>query len=245
MYQDLESQNAWHAESLIRTCDAWQEEFPEELWRIDIDRKYIRTYTTSFINGKGDNQFLVNMCNGRMKYHRRQWERNQEQYMSSKYQTIRASSDSYHANFRLGAPSTDNPVVSANYAFTLTPYSYIYLNVDYGGQNNNIKSVRITDSNINTPVTVPFEGKSADIVNVFNASAIRDFGDLSASYPKTVSIGNASRVKTLTLGNSTEGYENTVFTTLTTDANPLLEELDLTNISSLTQSLNFSKLINL
>jgi hypothetical protein len=163
--------------------------------------------------------------------------------MSSKYQTTRASGDNYHANFRFGGPSTENPVVPANYQLTLTPYSYIYLNVQYG--DTAPYTVRITDAEINKPTVVPFYGTSADIVNVYSASAIRDFGDLSACYPKTVSIGNASRVKTLTLGNTTEGYDNAVFTTLTTDANPLLEELNVTNISSLTQTLNFSKLVNL
>ena len=245
MFNTLEQSNAWHAESFINKCDEWQDEFPEELWRLDIERKYIRTYTTSFINGKPDAQFLTNMCNGKMKYQRRQWERNQEQYMSSKYQTTRASGDNYHANFRFGTPSspTSSSAIPANYQLTLTPYAYMYLNVQYGGTTPS--TIRVTDTNINTPITVPFYGNAADIVNVYNASAIRDFGDLSAAYPKTVSVGNASRMKKLTLGNSKTGYKNTVFTTLTTDANPLLEELDVTNIESLTQTLDLSRLVNL
>jgi hypothetical protein len=165
--------------------------------------------------------------------------------MSSKYQTTRASGDNYHANFRFGGPSStaSSNAVPANYQLTLTPYSYMYLNVQYGSTTPS--TVRVTDNNINTPITVPFYGNAADIVNVFSASSIRDFGDLSAAYPKTVSIGNASRVKKLTLGNSKTGYNNTVFTTLTTDANPLLEELDVTNISSLDQVLDLHKLTNL
>jgi hypothetical protein len=165
--------------------------------------------------------------------------------MSSKYQTTRASGDNYHANFRFGGPSStaSSNAVPANYQLTLTPYSYMYLNVQYGSTTPS--TVRVTDQNINTPITVPFYGNAADIVNVFSASSIRDFGDLSAAYPKTVSIGNASRVKKLTLGNSKNGYDNTVFTTLTTDANPLLEELDVTNISSLDQVLDLHKLTNL
>ena len=245
MYNTLDQVNAWHAESFITRCDEWQEQFPEELWRLDIERKYIRTYTKSFKDGGGDSQFLVNMCNGRMKYQRRHWERNQDQYMASKYQTTRASGDAYHANFRFGGPSsaTSEVAVPVNYQLTLTPCSYMYLNVQYGGTTPS--TIRVTDANINTPITVPFVGKAADIVNVYSAASIRDFGDLSAAYPRTVSIGNAYRVKKLTLGNNTAGYDNSVFTTLTTDANPLLEEIDVTNISSLTQTLDLHKLINL
>lgn len=244
MYKDLETKNAWHAESFLNACDAWQNEFPEELWRLDIERKYIRTYTSSFINGKGDAQFLTNMCNGRMKYHRRQWERSQEQYMASKFQTARAYSDSYHANFRVNRfDSTNNLAIKPNYQLTLTPFSYIYLNVWYGDVLRTPYSVRAVP---NQPTTVPCPASlEADIINVGSAAAIRDFGDLSASYPKTVSIGNASRVKKLVLGNENENYDNAAFTMLTTDANPLLEEINIENISSINNALNFSKLVNL
>lgn len=243
MYNDLESKNAWHAESFLSDCDAWQEEFPEELWRLDIERKYIRTYTSSFINGAGDHQFLDNMCNGRMKYHRRQWERNQEQYMASKYQTPTAlDAAKYAANFRVNRfDSTEGFTVLPNYQFTITPYSHVYLNVQYGGTAP--ISVR---ANPNEATTVPAPASlSADIINVGSAAAIRDFGDLSKLYPNTVSIQNAKRVKTLKLGNDTDGYNNIAFTALTTGANPLLEELNVENISSLTQTLNLAELINL
>ena len=243
MYNDLESKNAWHAESFLSECDAWQNEFPEELWRLDIERKYIRTYTSSFINGAGDHQFLDNMCNGRMKYHRRQWERNQEQYMASKYQTPTAlDAATYAANFRVNRfDSTEGFTVLPDYQFTITPYSYVYLNVQYGGTAP--ISVR---ANPNEATTVPAPASlSADIINVGSAAAIRDFGDLSKLYPNTVSIQNAKRVKTLKLGNDTNGYNNTAFTALTTGANPLLEELNVENISSLTKTLNLTELINL
>ena len=42
MYNTLESKNAWHAESFLNEIEAWQNEFPEELWRLDTERKYIR-----------------------------------------------------------------------------------------------------------------------------------------------------------------------------------------------------------
>jgi hypothetical protein len=242
MYNDLESKDAWHAESFIKECDAWQEEFPEELWRLDINRKYIRTYNSSFINGTGDKQFLINMCNGKMKYHRRQWERNQELYMASKYQTNRALGDNYHANFRVNRfESTEGMAVIPDYQFTLTPYSYVYLNVKYGGT----KPISVR-AEPNVPTTVPFTGAlSADIINIGSASAISDFGDLSAIYPHTASVQNASRVKALKLGTDIDGYVNANFTSLTTGENALLEKLDLTNITSYTGSLNLEKLLNL
>lgn len=241
MYQDLESKAAWKADSFIKECDEWQQQFPEELWRIDIERKYIRTYTSSFINEPGDAQFLTNMANGRMKYHRRQWERNQEIYMASKYQTTAALGGANFANFRVNTfTSPDTLVVPPNYQFTLTPYLYMYLNVQYGGKTP--ISVRAVP---NIPTAVPYSSKEADIINVGSAAAIRDFGDLSALYPDTVSVQYASRLRTLKIGNSTPGYKNTSFSSYDIGKNELLEQLDLTNLINYNKTLDLSELINL
>ena len=237
MYNTLESKNAWHAESFINKADEWQGQFPEELWRLDIERKYIRTYNSSFINGKGDSQFLVNMCNGKMKYHRRQWERSQEKYMASKYQSSVASGD--NSVFRCSVP-TGELVVQPNYRLKLTPYAYMYLNVKYGTQN----PIQLR-ANPNETYEIPFEGAKADIVDVYSASLIQDFGDLSTCYVATADTTKASKVKKLIFGNSTKGYDNPSFTTLTTGANYLLEELNIENVSGLTQALNLSALTNL
>ena len=237
MYNTLESKNAWHAESFINKADEWQSQFPEELWRVDIERKYIRTYNGSFINGKGDAQFLTNMANGKMKYHRRQWERSQEKYMASKYQSSVASSD--NSVFRCSVPN-GNLAVQPNYRLKLTPYAHMYLNVKYGTQN----PIQLR-AEPNIEYEIPFEGEKADIVDVYSSSLIQDFGDLSTCYVATADTSKASKVKKLIFGNATEGYDNPNFTTLTTGANYLLEELNIENVSGLTQSLNLTALNNL
>lgn len=237
MYNTLESKNAWHAESFLNQIDAWQSEFPEELWRIDIQRKYIRTYNESFIDGEGDAQFLVNMANGKMKYTVKQWERSQEKYMASKYQSSVASSD--NSVFRCTVPAAD-AVVAPNYKLKLTPYAYMYLNVKYGTQS----PIQLR-AEPNVEYEIPFEGDSTDIIDVYSASLIQSFGDLSTCYPATVDTSKASKIKMLKIGNSTEGYDNPKLTTLTTGANYLLETLNVENVSGLTQALNLSALNNL
>ena len=237
MYNTLESSNAWHAESFLNQADEWQSEFPEELWRLDITRKYIRTYNSSFIDGAGDAQFLVNMANGKMKYHRRQWERNQEKYMASKYQSSVAAND--NAVLRCTVPTGDL-VVPTNYKLKLTPYAHMYLNVKYG----TTSPIQLR-AEPNVEYEIPYEGDSADIVDVYSASFIKSLGDLSPCYPATVDTSKASKLKELIIGNETEGYDNPNFTTLTLGANPLLEKINIENVSGLTQSLNVSLLNNL
>lgn len=247
MYNTLESQNAWHAESFINEADAWQAEFPEELWRLNTQRVYIRPYgslnsatsatTDNAIAKDKDAQFLVNMANGRMKYQRRQWERSQEKYMASKYQTSLAAND--NVVLRCAAPDGEL-VVPKNYKLKLTPYSYMYLNVQYStGAPIQVKGLP------NVEVEIPFSGDSTDIINIYSASILQSLGDLSTCYPTTVDAGKASKLKELTVGNSTEGYDNPYLTTLTTGANYLLEKLNVENVSGLTQSLNLNQLKNL
>ena len=238
MYNTLESSNAWHAESFINQGDEWQSQFPEELWRIDIERKYLRTYNSSFINGKGDSQFLVNMANGKMKYHRRQWERNQEKYMASKYQSSVAAND--NIVLRCTVPTGDL-VVPTNYKLKLTPYAYMYLNVKYGTIDSPIQ----LRAEPNKEYEIPYTGDATDIVDIYSASFIKSLGDLSSCYPATVDTSKASKLKELIIGNETDGYDNPSFTTLTLGANPLLEKINVENVSGLTQSLNISLLNNL
>ena len=245
LYNTLESAGAWDAETFINECDIWQNEFPEELWRIDIERKYLRTYNSSFIGKGGDTQFLKNMCNGRMKYHRRQWERSQEQYMASKYWTPRAYGDGYSANFRVNRyASTDDLVVKPDYQFTLTPFSYGYLNVWYGDIGRTPSTIRV--DTLNEPIFVPGpESLDADIIVVGNAATITDFGDLSKLYADTVSLQHATRIRTVDLGNETAGYAHDDLSSFDVQNNPLLEEINLENVTSLTGSLEYDGLLNL
>ena len=237
MYNTLESKNAWHAESFLVECDNWQSQFPEELWRLDIERKYIRTYTSSFITGGGDAQFLTNMSNGKMKYHRRQWERSQAQYMASKYQTSTAAGE--NSVFRCSVPTGDL-AIQPNYRLKLTPYAYMYLNVKYG----TMSPIQVK-AEPNKEFEIPYTGSGADIVDIYNASLIKDFGNLASIYATTADTTRATRVKSLILGSDVEGYSNPGFTTLTTGSNPLLEELNVENVTGLNQSLDMRALINL
>ena len=98
MYLSRESLNCWSASSLIAEFDAWQEEFPEELWRLDIERKYLRTYKGGTV------RFLNEMMNGRKRYQRRQFERDQEAYIGTKYIGTNVTAD--QIMFRCNTPQS-------------------------------------------------------------------------------------------------------------------------------------------
>lgn len=229
--------DCWSATSLINQFNDWQMQFPEELWRLDIERKYIRTYTGSYINGPAYPEFLTERANGRKKTQRAQFEKSQEKYMASKFGSTVAAADDII--LRCSVPNTEL-VVPANFDMHLTPYAYMYLNVKY----NTSPPIRIR-AVPNQEYTIEYTGEVADIIEIYSASCLKSVGDLSACYLTNGTFANATKIRDLVLGNGTEGYNNTNIMTLGLGSNGLLNKLDIQNMSGLTHSLELSGLKNL
>ena len=229
--------DCWSAESLINQFNDWQMQFPEELWRLDIERKYIRTYTSSYINGKAYPEFLTERANGRKKTQRAQFEKNQEKYMASKFGSTVAASDDII--LRCSVPNT-TLAVPAKFDMHLTPYAYMYLNVKY----NTSPPIRVR-AVPNQEYTIEYTGEKADIIEVYSASCLKSVGDLSSFYLTNGTFANATKLRELVLGNSKQGYNNTNIMTLGLGSNGLLNKLDVQNMSGLTHSLDLSGLKNL
>lgn len=241
LFTTLESQGAFSADGLIKQWNESQAQFPEELWRMDIERKYIRTYTGSYINGPAYPEFLKERANGRKKTQREQFERSQEKYMSSKFGgNVAAGDDIILRCAPDGAPASSHAVVPPNFDLTLTPFSYMYLNVKY----NTASPVKIR-AIPNQEYTITYNADEADIMEIYSASCLKSLGDLSPLYLINGSFANASKIRELILGNATEGYDNANAMSLGLGANNLLNKLNIQNMSGLTQSLNLSTLLNL
>ena len=237
LYTRLESLGCWSSTSLINQFDEWQAQFPEELWRLDIERKYIRTYTSSYIDGPARVEFLKERANGRKKHQRAQFEINQEKYMSSKFGGTVASGDDII--LRCSVPNT-TLAVPANFDVTLIPYSHIYLNVKY----NTSPPIRIR-AVPGQEYTIKYDSELADIIEIYSASCLKSVGDLSSFYLINGDFSNASKIRELKLGSSANDYNNTNSMSLGLGSNELLNKLDIQNMSGLTDSLDLSGLKNL
>ena len=229
--------DCWSATSLINQFNDWQMQFPEELWRLDIERKYIRTYTGSYVNGPAYPEFLTERANGRKKTQRAQFEKSQEKYMASKFGSTVAAADDII--LRCSVPNT-TLAVPANFDMHLTPYSYMYLNVKY----NTSPPIKVR-AVPNQEYTIEYTGQAADIIEIYSASCLKSVGDLSACYLTNGTFANATKLRELVLGNGTKGYNNTNVMTLGLGSNGLLNKLDIQNMSGLTHSLELSGLKNL
>lgn len=232
MYVSRESKNCWSASSLINQFDEKQNEWCEELWRVDYVRKYERPYKD------GNTRFLEQMMNGKKKYQRRQFERDQEMYMATKFIGNTATSD--QIMFRCNTPK--DAIVAPNYTLHLTPFADMYLSVMFG--NSSPTQVR-AKAGKQYDITCPYDRMDDTAVLIYGASRIQSVGDVSACYIHDNDFSKAEKLKELIIGNTTEGYSNTFLTNLVIGNNKLLEKLDIRNTPNLVSSLDFSKCMNL
>lgn len=232
MYATCESNNCWSSSSLIKQYDDAQNEWCEELWRVDFERKRLRTYLA------GNKRYLESMFNGKEKYHRRQWESDQEIYMATKF--LGATATSNQIMFRCNTPV--GATVKPNYTLHLTPYSDMYLSVMFG--NSSPTQIRAKAGQA-YDIICPYEKMDDTAVLVYGASRIQSMGDVSTCYIHDNDFSKAEKLKELIIGNTTEGYSNTFLTNLVIGNNKLLEKLDVRNTPNLASSLDLSKCGNL
>lgn len=255
MFKTLESNDntVFSSTSLINEFDAWQSQFPEELWRLNYVRLYKRTYVCGSgadwdnalpqLNAEGkpapEKQFLSEMMNGKKKYQRRQFERNQDIYMSSKFFGSLNRGDVF--NLR-GQGKVSGLTVEPDYTISITPYSNMYINLE------NATDSRYYHNRCYAGQTyiIPYPTEVMDFIYAYGASQIQSLGDLSKMYLQTATLGSGSRLKEIILGNETEGYSNKAFTTLQlSSSNKLLETLNIRNLSELKGSLPVSNIPSL
>ena len=242
MFVDRENQNAWSASRLIKQWDDAQSQFPEELWRLDIQRKYLRTYQGISIDnslpGEANPRFLTEMMNGRKKYQRRMFERNQELYMATKYFGKIATQDQIMMRF-------NNPVgatIAPDFTLYITPYSDMYIGTSFGN---------VTPTNFRAKAGVEYtipcsiESGTADITLIYGASFIQAIGDLSKCYVGDNDFSKASRLQSLVIGSNVNGYSNSFMTKIALGNNKLLEYLDIRNITGLNSVVDLSQCSNL
>ena len=232
IYQSVDA-NCWSDTHLINEYKAWQYQFPEELWRLHYDRLYFRTYRAGTV------RFLQEMMNGRGMYHLAQWERDQHAYMGTKFVHTDVKSD--QIMFRCNTPK--EAIVKPDYTLRIIPYSDMYISALYGNSANptQVRAKAGQEYEITTNLT----NMDDTAVLIYCASRIQALNDLSACYIHDNDFSKASKLKTLIIGNDTEGYQNTFLTNLNMGNNTLLEELDVQNCPNLTGSINLSACENL
>ena len=256
-------ERCFNAEHLIQEFDKVQGCYPEAIWRLDVERKYIRSFTGDYgytranpyqkvFLTRQETRFLRDMMQGRKKYQRRQWCKDQDVYFGSKYLLPNVFSDL----FEFSCYNPGGMAVTPNWDLTITPYQDMYINISYA-----------------ETFARPFRAKAGEtyefksILNDMNDSRIRIYGanhiqalagkakredpndpdkitgaeGLASFYMKANNFQHTHKLRKLIIGTPNTAYENGNFTTLNiTDDNPILEVLDIQNCNNLGGQLNLS-----
>ena len=237
-----EAKDCFHSEDLINEFDTYQNCYPEEIWRLDIERKYVRTFTGNSLDnsitiGKQNPRFLTSMMQGRKKYQRRQWIRDQGVYFNSKYRLSDIIDNSNTIEFNCTTPADiENIALTPSYRLELTPYQDMYLNVQVG--NGNYKDSYITadgSKNLRAKAgrtyTFDLSGNYQETrIYINGANHLSAIGNLAPMYPYSFDLRALAHIKKLNIGTDVSDYTNTKFTELKLPTfMPLLETLNIKN----------------
>ena len=244
--------SCFDAQDLIDQFDTFQNCFPEEVWRLDIQRKYIRTFTGESIDnsitvGKQNPRFLTSMMQGRKKYQRRQWIRNQSVYFNSKYRLNDITIDSNSTEFNVITPTNSSSLaVRPSYLLELTPYQDMYLNVAVGNGNYQPQIRAKAGTKYTMDLAKYSSGTFAETrIYIKGSNYLSGIGNLAPMYPYKIDL-RVQRIKTIDIGTDEARYVNTNLDELELPTNlPLLETLNIKNCHSLGKLINLSKANNL
>lgn len=246
MYQKLENSGCWAAAGFINEFDAWQNQWPEELWRKDMERKYVRPYFGTSIDNsvlksadgktvKKSSQYLTDMLNGRKKYQRRQWIRDQYIYMGTKYLSSAVTNNS----ILLRCYEPTGVVVAPDYTLRIVPYTNMYLSVMFGSGNKATQIRAKAGELYELACPISMSGATDIPFYIYAASNIQELADLSACYFTTNDFASATKLKRLKVGSSVPGYSNQLqVLNIGTGRHDLLEVLDVTNCHNLVGTSN-------
>lgn len=232
MFVNRENALAWSANRILKKFEDYQDVKPEKLWIMDMRRKYFRTYEDN-----GTTSYLP-MMHGNKRHQRRQFQRYQEKYMSSKYTGTTCTSDDMTIR---GYTPTNWAGVKPDGTFHITPYADTYVSVRYGSNPVKVRGKRGQTYEVKCPIAAMNDTE----VYVYNASIIQSIGDISGFYPGYVDFSHGVKLTDLKIGSAVEGYANTNMTDFAVGNNTLLEHLNLQNVPNLKKSISLTGCTNL
>lgn len=232
LFIKLESQGAWSAGRVLTKFEKEQASKPERLWITDMRRKYFRPYEDN-----GTPSYLE-MMHGDKKHQRRQFQKYQEKYISSKYVGAACTSDVITIR---GYTPSNWTGVKPDGVFCIKPYADTYIVNRFGSNLIKVRGKRGQTYEMKSPIAAMNDTE----VYVYNASLIQSIGDIAPFYPGYTDFNQGIKLIDLTVGSGAEGYSNTNMNDFGIGRNVLLERLDLRNLPNLKKTVSLSGCINL
>lgn len=242
--------NAWNASAYHTYLLEEQRKVPERVWNECYWYDYLRTFETGKVREASDvgqiiDKSWITFLDGGQKIHQRwHYETFEELYDASKYRSNFSTANAI--TFRGYTPDDNDPsllAVPAKSEIAIKMYNKCYLTAHFG---DNIQTQKVQKGVLTTLQFLEdnnYMKLSDTVINIDTASMIQEIGDLAPLYPGQASFGAAIRLRSIKIGDSTEGYNNPHITntetgTVTFGANAMLEHLEVQNLSNANQPLD-------
>lgn len=197
MWIDRESAGAWDADAYIAFTKEVQDVIPERVYNQDYWYKYLRLYET-----KGVTTYIPMLEGGKKTHQREAYVANNESYMAGQYMGIACTSKSI--TLRGYTPSTWAGVEPKSEVSVML-YTKGYVVVQVGSIYKRIKA----EKGKFYTVTFTDSGDMNDtVINLHGANLIQAVGDISCLYVGRSDFSAATRLRSLQIGSTAEGYQN-------------------------------------
>lgn len=217
MYSSLRSSGKFSYETIKDKMEKHQSVWPEALWNEDAFNKYLQPF---LMNGEN----YLSMLQGSKESQRDWWLFNAFRYRDSKYQCGDAS-----ANF----------ITLRCYAvgdITVTPYSHIWPRVKFGSSTSFVRGKR----NQSYVMECQLDNMDDTEVYIYSADRIASVGSLHHLQVGYANFSMATKLQSIVLGSSDEGYTNRKLEELYVGNNELLTMVNIENCVNLTMPIDLS-----
>jgi hypothetical protein len=228
MYRNMRQTGALSYNGAIRILNDEQAfKWSEVVYNLDGQYKYIQPLIET-----GQGTYLYALQGSRAD-HRIWWLKNRFFYMDSKYNAANFLND--FITMRIYTPATWQGI-EPNADFDLTLYKDSYVRVKYGSYVLEQRAKAEQTIHIAAP-DIQFNDTETIIYGI---STVKGIGALSALYPGTVDIANATTLTELIIGSAVEGYKNENLSHVSAGNNKMLRTVDIQNCPNYTEPLDLS-----
>ena len=229
MWTNRETAGAWNAEAYLAFAKERQNIIPERVYNQDYWYKYLRLYEQKEVTT------YIPMLEGGKKNHQREaFVTNNLYYMASQYMGTACTSKSitlrgYTPNEWAGVePKAELQVMLYNKGYIVTQIGSIF------------QRVKAEKGQYYTIVFSESGDMNDTVINIHGANMVQAVGDISCLYVGRSDFSAATKLRSLQIGSTAEGYSNNNLTEIGFGTNTMLEYLYIQNCPNIAQTLDLS-----
>ena len=229
MWTNRETAGAWNAEAYLAFARERQNYLPERVYNQDYWYKYLRLYEQKEVT-----TYIPMLEGGKKNHQRESFVTNNLYYMASQYMGTACISKSITLR---GYTPSEWSGVEPKAQVTVMLYNKGYVVVQIGSIFKRVKA----EKGVFYTVEFPESGNMNDtVINIHGANLVQAVGDISCLYPGRSDYSAATKIRSIQIGSTAEGYQNNNLIEVGFGTNKMLEELYIQNCPNIKSTLDLS-----